>query len=203
MLTIRETMEFSDWLMGLRDGIARARIARRISRLAAGNPGDVKPVGQGISELRIDYGPGYRVYFVQEGSVLIVLLCGGDKSSQSLDITRARKLAIALKGKAMPLMTREFDAARYLDSAEAIAAYIADATEGGDAQEIAHALGVVARARGMSELARDTGLPRQTLYKALSGEGNPELGTIAKVADALGYKLALIAKPAEPRSASS
>lgn len=97
MLTIRETIEFSDWLMGLRDGIARARIARRISRLAAGNPGDVKPVGQGISELRIDYGPGYRVYFVQEGSVLIVLLCGGDKSSQSRDITRAKKLAIALK----------------------------------------------------------------------------------------------------------
>ena len=103
----------------------------------------------------------------------------------------------------MPLMTREFDAASYLDSPEAIAAYIADATEGGDAQELAHALGVVARARGMSELARDTGLPRQTLYKALSGEGNPELGTIAKVADALGYKLALIAKPAEPMSASS
>lgn len=103
----------------------------------------------------------------------------------------------------MPLMTREFDAARYLDSAEAIAAYIADATECGDAQELAHALGVVARARGMSELARDTGLPRQTLYKALSGEGNPELGTIAKVADALGYKLALIAKTAEPMSASS
>ena len=103
----------------------------------------------------------------------------------------------------MPLMTREFDAASYLDSPEAIAAYFADATECGDAQELAHALGVVARARGMSELARDTGLPRQTLYKALSGEGNPELGTIAKVADALGYKLALIAKTAEPMSASS
>lgn len=97
MLTIRETIEFSDWLMSLRDGIARARIARRISRLAAGNPGDFKPVGQGISELRIDHGPGYRVYFVQEGSVLILLLCGGDKSSQSRDITRAKKIANAIK----------------------------------------------------------------------------------------------------------
>ena len=97
MLTIRETQQFSDWLMGLRDGIARARIARSVARLADGNPGDVKPVGQGVSELRIDHGPGYRVYFVQEGSVLIVLLCGGDKSSQSRDIARAKQLAIELK----------------------------------------------------------------------------------------------------------
>ncbi len=94
----------------------------------------------------------------------------------------------------MPLSTREFDAARYLDSEEAISAYIADATETGDAGEIAHALGVVARAKGMSDLSRQTGLSRQTLYKALSGESNPEFGTIAKVADALGYKLSLVAK---------
>ncbi|WP_332305362.1 addiction module antidote protein [Rhizobium sp. GR12] len=94
----------------------------------------------------------------------------------------------------MPLVTRDYDAARYLDSNEALAVYIADATESGDAQELAHALGVVARAKGMTDLSRQTGLPRQTLYKALSGEGNPELATIAKVADALGYRLALIAK---------
>ncbi|KIV67548.1 putative antitoxin [Rhizobium sp. UR51a] len=91
-------------------------------------------------------------------------------------------------------MTRDYDAARYLDSDEALAAYIADATENGDAQELAHALGVVARAKGITDLSRQTGLPRQTLYKALSGEGNPELATIAKVADALGYKLSLVAK---------
>ncbi|AUC10465.1 MULTISPECIES: addiction module antidote protein [Hyphomicrobiales] len=94
----------------------------------------------------------------------------------------------------MPLVTRDYDAARYLDSDEALAAYIADATENGDAQELAHALGVVARAKGITDLSRQTGLPRQTLYKALSGEGNPELATIAKVADALGYKLSLVAK---------
>ncbi len=94
----------------------------------------------------------------------------------------------------MPLVTREYDAARYLDSEEAIAAYVADATESGDAGELAHALGVVARAKGMSDLSRQTGLSRQTLYKALSGEGNPELGTIAKVADALGYRLSLVAR---------
>jgi probable addiction module antidote protein len=97
----------------------------------------------------------------------------------------------------VPLATREYDAARYLDSEEAIAAYIADATASGDANELAHALGVVARAKGMSDLSRQTGLSRQTLYKALSGESNPELGTIAKVADALGYRLSLVAKSPE------
>ncbi len=94
----------------------------------------------------------------------------------------------------MAVETREFDAARYLDNEEAIAAYLADATESGDAAEIAHALGVVARAKGMTDLSKQTGLSRQTLYKALSGEGNPELGTISKVADALGYRLSLVPK---------
>jgi len=70
-----------------------ARIAARIDRLALGNPGDVKPVGSGISELRIDYGPGYRVYFVQRGSAVVVILCGGDKRSQAADIKRAIKIA--------------------------------------------------------------------------------------------------------------
>lgn len=101
----------------------------------------------------------------------------------------------------MPVVTRDYDAARYLDSEEAVTAYIADATESGDAQELAHALGVVARAKGMSDLSRQTGLTRQTLYKALSGEGNPELATIAKVADALGYRLALVAKSPEDAAA--
>lgn len=96
MLTIRETEIFSDWLLNLRDNVARARIVRRITRLASGNPGDVKPVGGGISELRIDYGPGYRVYFVRHGDIVIVLLCGGDKSTQSRDIDQAKRLAKAL-----------------------------------------------------------------------------------------------------------
>ncbi|POO54942.1 type II toxin-antitoxin system RelE/ParE family toxin [Agrobacterium rosae] len=97
MFTIRETEEFAEWLASLRDVQARARIARRVYRLADGNPGDVKPVGESVSELRIDYGPGYRVYFIQDGKVVIVLLCGGDKSSQRRDIARAKKLAKALK----------------------------------------------------------------------------------------------------------
>jgi putative addiction module killer protein len=93
MIEIRRTDVFSDWLIGLRDRNAKARIEIRIDRLALGNPGDVRPVGGGVSELRISYGPGYRVYFVQRGEVLVILLCGGDKSSQSRDIEAAKVLA--------------------------------------------------------------------------------------------------------------
>ena len=93
MLDVRETDEFSEWLGALRDKRARARILVRIARLASGNPGDVAPVGDGISELRIDSGPGYRVYYVQRGTRYILLLAGGDKSSQAKDIARAKRLA--------------------------------------------------------------------------------------------------------------
>ena len=93
MIEIRETETFSVWLRGLRDAQAKARIAARVRRLAFGNPGDVRPVGEGISELRIPHGPGYRVYYVRRGAVLIVLLCGGDKSTQNRDIETAKRLA--------------------------------------------------------------------------------------------------------------
>lgn len=93
MIEVRETDTFSDWLSGLRDTRARAEVARRVRRLALGNPGDVKPVGEGVSELRIRYGPGFRVYFVQRGAVLVILLCGGNKSGQRRDIATAIRLA--------------------------------------------------------------------------------------------------------------
>jgi putative addiction module killer protein len=93
MIEIRKTEVFAVWLDGLRDIHARARVQARIERLAAGNPGDVKPVGGGVSELRIDYGPGYRVYFRKRGRELIILLAGGDKSSQASDIKMALRLA--------------------------------------------------------------------------------------------------------------
>lgn len=94
MFEIRETDVFSRWLERLKDHEARERIAKRIDRLTFGNPGDVRPVGQGVSELRIDYGPGYRVYFVRRGLLLIVLLCGGDKRTQEKDIAAAEALAV-------------------------------------------------------------------------------------------------------------
>lgn len=91
-LELRQTDVFVRWLRRLRDPIARARIAVRIDRLALGNAGDVKPVGEGVSEMRIHYGPGYRVYFCQRDGRLVILLCGGDKSSQSDDIRQALEL---------------------------------------------------------------------------------------------------------------
>lgn len=93
MVEIRQTTVFREWLENLVDGRAIERIAQRIVRLQAGLLGDVKPIGAGISELRIDYGPGYRLYFVQRGDVLIVLLCGGNKRTQRRDIARAKALA--------------------------------------------------------------------------------------------------------------
>jgi putative addiction module killer protein len=93
VVEIRQTEEFSDWLRTLRDAQARARIVARARRLAFGNPGDVRPVGGSVSEFRIHYGPGYRVYYVQRGAVLILLLCGGDKSTQPKDIETAKRLA--------------------------------------------------------------------------------------------------------------
>ena len=93
VVEVRVTSTFLSWLKALRDPRAIARIAVRIDRLSLGNPGDVRPVGEGLSEMRIDYGPGYRVYFVQRGPKIIVLLCGGDKSSQGADIARVKLLA--------------------------------------------------------------------------------------------------------------
>jgi putative addiction module killer protein len=92
-MEVRQTDVFTDWFAGLRDREARARITVRIRRLSLGNPGDVKPVGGGVSEMRIDYGPGYRVYFVQRGDTVVVLFCGGDKRNQDRDIARALELA--------------------------------------------------------------------------------------------------------------
>jgi len=93
MIEIRKTEAYARWIDGLRDIRARARILARVERLAMGNPGDVGPVGEGVSELRINYGLGYRVYFSQRGRELVILLGGGDKSTQARDIKTALRLA--------------------------------------------------------------------------------------------------------------
>ena len=98
MIEIRQTTEYSRWFAKLRDPNAKARIGIRIRRVGLGNFGDVKSVGEGVLELRVDYGPGYRVYLVRNGDTLVILLCGGDKSTQSRDIKTAQKLAQELKG---------------------------------------------------------------------------------------------------------
>jgi putative addiction module killer protein len=93
MIEFKQTETFRKWRTRLKDERIRALIASRLDRLAFGHAGDVKPVGQGISELRIDYGPGYRIYFQKQGNTIVILLCGGDKSKQAKDIRTAKRLA--------------------------------------------------------------------------------------------------------------
>ena len=96
MIEVRQTDEFSGWLRRLRDANAVARIAGRIRRMEMGNPGDMRSLGRGILEMRVDYGPGYRIYYVHRGAQIMILLCGGDKRTQPSDIKRAQKLAETL-----------------------------------------------------------------------------------------------------------
>ena len=97
MIEVRQTDEFRTWLRGLRDDKAVARIVARIRRLEQGNPGDSKSIGGRLLELRIDYGPGYRTYYVRRGAMIVILLCGGDKRTQQRDIKRAQALAAELE----------------------------------------------------------------------------------------------------------
>lgn len=98
MIELKQTETFRKWRLRLRDERARALIASRLDRLAQGHAGDAEPVGDGISELRIHYGPGYRIYFQKRGNTIIVLLCGGDKSTQAKDINTAKRFAKTWSG---------------------------------------------------------------------------------------------------------
>jgi putative addiction module killer protein len=93
MIEVRQTAEFSHWLRRLKDAEAAARIVARVHRMELGNPGDTRSVGRGVMEMRIAYGPGYRVYYIHRGAEIVILLCGGDKRTQRHDITRAQMLA--------------------------------------------------------------------------------------------------------------
>lgn len=96
MVEVRQTEQFSDWLRHLSDANAAARIVGRIRRMEMGNPGDTKSVGQGVLEMRINYGPGYRIYYVHRGAQVVILLCGGDKRTQQKDIKQAQEMAEAM-----------------------------------------------------------------------------------------------------------
>ena len=146
----------------------------------------------GVSELRIDYGPGYRVYFKKRGRMIVVLLAGGDKRTQGQDIETALRLTRNLQVDAMTkTVTSPYDVAEHLRTPEEMAAYLEASMDeaDGDAAFIAKALGDIARAKGMSQVASAAGLSRESLYKALSGDRNPSLDTVLRVVGALGLKL--------------
>lgn len=201
MIEVRKTSVFERWLAGLRDGRVRARIQARIDRLALGNADDVKPVGKGISELRINYGPAIEsISCSVAGTSLFYLLAETNVPKheilQRCVISQgfSKEIIMATKAKTKQrIKTTRWDTADYLKSDEDIAYYLEAVFEDGNPALIAHALGVVARLKGMRHVAAASGLGRESLYKALSADGNPEFATVLKVIQALGLKLKVAA----------
>jgi len=195
VIEVVKSATFDRWLRNLKDRHAKARIQVRIDRLALGNPGDVEPVGAGVSELRIHVGPGYRVSFITESTRIIVLLRGGDKSTQRADIDRAHRLAGRMENPMTPATENfsRYDTADYLDDTDQAAAYLAAAIEQAheDPALIPVALGAIARSGNLSELARRVGMSREGLYKAFAEDGNPSFATVMKVAATLGLRISL------------
>lgn len=205
----------------LTDAIAHDAIVDRLVRVESGLLGDRRSVGDRVSELRIDIGQGYRLYYTMRGQTIIFLLCGGGKKTQKADIRKAEAMAKAL-GKAKKesgesrvrdlqsayaaqggedkefhftedeLKFSAFDAADYLERESSQIYLLRNAFASGHAPYIANALGAVARARGLSNLERATGRKRQTLNKSLSLRGNPTLETLLTVLGALGLRLEVV-----------
>ena len=188
---------FNDCLPSLKDGLTHRRLLIRLRKASIGNLGDVKPVGSGVFEMRLFFGPGWRMYDVQRGSVLIVMLGGGVKSTQRADIAAAQALVAilgelfriekiqAVKIGALP----EFDFTEHLDSEQAIAEYLSLVLEDGDSALLAAALGDIAKARGMTQVAKDAGTGRESLYKVLRAGAQPRFDTVQRACKALGLKV--------------
>jgi len=218
---------FDAWLDGLADATAKKAIVDRIGRLRQGLLGDRRSVGEQVSELRIDVGQGYRLYYTVRGRTLVHLLCGGAKKTQKADIRKAEMMAKALgKTRHEPSDSRlrdrqvayapaggeeeqfhfteedlrlsPFDAADYIRGDEDAQLYLLrSALAEGHPGLIADVIGAVARARGLTNLERATGIKRQTLNKSLSLKGNPTLETLVTVLGALGLRLEIVADRAK------
>src|SRR4051794_34444599 len=192
MLELKQTETFRKWRLRLKDHRARALIASRLDRLAQGHVGDAEPVGEGVSELRIHHGPGYRVYFQKREARSS--FCFAVATSAPRQMTSKRRSILPRYGlNEMGEKLTNYDPAEDLLSDEAIAVFMEQAFKTEDAGYIAHALGVVARAKGMTQIANETGLSREQLYRSFSTNGNPTLKTTIAVMKALGIELT--AKP--------
>ncbi|GAA5245608.1 hypothetical protein BMMON3_04270 [Burkholderia mallei] len=186
MFKVLTPPQFDKWLDGLRDPVGSAAINLRIERAKLGNLGQWRAVGDGVNEMKIDVGPGYRAYFVRRGQV------DAEEGHQASEANRWRTGGLSMKISELA----EFDGSKYLKDEETIRHYLAQAFEDGNPRLIQAALGNVAKARGMTALARESGVKREALYRALSEGGNAEFATIMKVVGALGLHLTVA--PAEP-----
>ncbi|HYI48359.1 MAG TPA: type II toxin-antitoxin system RelE/ParE family toxin [Allosphingosinicella sp.] len=214
---VQQSPGFDAWLDSLPDKAARRAILARIVRLKRGLFGDRRSVGDRVSELKVDVGQGYRLYYTMGGRALVLLLCGGSKKTQKTDIRRAEAMVKAMSGKkgsasrvrerptgyavepGEPIITDDdiaftpFDAADYMrGDIESQTYLLRDALDSGHPGYIADAIGAVARARGLTSLERATGIKRQTLNKSLSLKGNPTLETLVTVLGALGLRLEVV-----------
>ena len=149
--------EFDAWLSGLRDVQGRLQAIRRLDRLGNGNPGDTRPVGGGVSELRIDVGPGYRVYYIRRSTTLIIVLAGGDKNSQARDIVSAKRIAHGGGTRVTPEWAA-YDSADYLTDAELVRGYLTLVLEENDADELPRAFVTISRAAGLPAFADEIGI---------------------------------------------
>ena len=188
VITFLRTEVFDRWLRKLKNPVGKARILRRLRAAELGNFGDCEPVGHGISEMRIHTGPGYRVYFTRKESGHVPAL-GRWRQIHAEARHRAGKKSFAGDRRTVMTTLSKFDAADYLDNEEVIAAYISEALEDPNPDVFLAAVADVAKARGMSRLARDAGLGRESLYKALTPGARPRYDTVLKVLHALGVKL--------------
>ncbi len=187
---------YTKWLEKIKDLSMRARVEQRIRRLECGHYGDCRTVGGGVMELRLFFGSGYRVYFAEYGEMVVVLLRGGDKASQKRDIENAKAY---WQWRRMSMDYRNFTDALHerLQDGKYACAYLSVALEtyeeDGDTQAFLLALRDVADARGgMTKLAEKTSLNRQSLYKALSPQGNPRLDTLGNILHGLGFRLDIV-----------
>ncbi len=193
-MEIKRLAEFDLWFDGLKDAVTKARLTARLKKASLGNLGDIKSVGEGVWEMREFFGPGWRMYYVQRGDVIILMLGGGTKDTQGTDIQRAKALLQTLEDSIMVKIADlpTFDAADYLDSEEVITAYLNAILEENDPALLASALGDIAKARGIAQIAKEAGLGRESLYKALREGASPRFDTISRVLKALGVKLVAV-----------
>ena len=200
-LRVEATEVFTSWLKDLRDTVAKRRIVSHIDRIAYHGTllGDCKSIGGALVELRFDVGPGYRVYASLQSGALMLLLVGATNQRNGATSPKLES-SWEIGGREM-LTTKPWDAAEHLTSPEDIAAYLSEALQDGDPGYFQHALGVIARAEGMSSLAASTGLNRENLYRTLSDDSNPRFQTVVRILDGLG--LMLDVKPAVRSSLAS